>query len=302
MRLQPSHLKINLNWTRCSISIYLSSVQTKQNKQISYSKICEFYLFQKIKPYPFFSCHPAPSDDASFVKAEATELMAKAWDHSCWGKLGRMSIPKCETTGKTSGPRGSHFLFYNSSFWRLIQQTGVSFLGILAKFQNLNASGTLGGIPLQSPPCGGIPSVDWSLEFARKRRKNRLSIWWWFLMMFVCLLNSCSPCCFLFDYPTKNQFDLTFSLSFAGTRTNYSCTRWHGITYFLRNSTAETLLPNAMSKSVISCCQVLKSVSESKSNSVSWCASLRLYLKHVEVVSLCYQSCWLCWQSVGTSH
>ena len=24
------------------------------------------------------------------------------------------------------------------------------------------------------------------------------------------------------------------------------------------------------------------------------------YLKHVEVVSLCYQSCWLCWQSFGT--
>ena len=63
--------------------------------------------------------------------------------------------------------------------------------------------------------------------------------------------------------------------------------------YFLQNSAAETLLA-AMSKSVISCFQLLKSMSESKSNSRKGsCASLPqlersarcCYMKHLEVVS-----------------
>ena len=61
--------------------------------------------------------------------------------------------------------------------------------------------------------------------------------------------------------------DLTWSSSFVLIKKLIIVHVWHGNMYFLQNSAAETLLA-AMSKSMISCFQVLKSMSESKSNSL----------------------------------
>ena len=272
--------------------LYLYHFQTKQNKQISHKSVNftsskkSFLIFNVIQLLLIMIRQSWGS--WTHGKGLRPQLLGKTWENV---------NPKMSNNRKTS-----HFL-YATHRLGLIQQTGVSISGNIAKIPKPKCFRHFGGHSLTITTIRGNSLSGLVARICTELEDKKNSAFGDGFYCYVLLfLKSCSLCCFLIDYPTKNQFDLTFSLSFAGTRTNYSCTRWHGITYFLRNSTAETLLPNAMSKSVISCCQVLKCVSESKSNSVSWCASLRIYLKHAEVGSLCYQSCWLCWQSVGTSH
>ena len=153
------HTLKSIDWTCCSISIYFISLnQTKQTKHSAYLKISEFCLFKK--SFPIFHVIQLLHFPQCFVKAEAAEPMAKARDCSCWGKLRRMSIPNCQTTGKPLPPVP---IFLNATH-RFGANSANCISGNITKFQNLNASGTLGGdsLPFQrSRPSLVKCKTDW---------------------------------------------------------------------------------------------------------------------------------------------
>ena len=129
----------------------------KTNKHLT-QKSVKFTSSKKNITFPIFHVIQLLLMIMRNVKAEATELMAKAWDRSCWGKLGRMSIPKCETTGKPRDLGVPILLFYNSSFWRLIQQTGVSISGNISKIPKPKCFRHLGGwFPYNHHHLGEFP-------------------------------------------------------------------------------------------------------------------------------------------------
>ena len=126
--------------------------------------------------------------------------------------------------------------------------------------------------------------MGWSLEFARKRRKKKtLHLVMVFNVLLYDLWNL--ALCAVFCLIIPLNINLIWLSAFV-LRAQEQIIVVH--VDMESHTSSEIPLqkhssPTQCRRSVISCCQVLKSVSESKKNSVSWCAYLRLYLKHVEV-------------------